>query len=264
MIPRLREAVLRRLARVLIRSGTFRRQLGELDANFDPRFLRAASLLRDASGEEAGFIRDLVKAEDNDIALWVLHETKHKTGGFFVEFGAADGIAASTTYPLEKEFGWRGILAEPNPSWHHALQQNRQAAIDARCVFTASGARVKFAVTESALLATMTDYVSCDGHAQSREHHHVIEVETVSLNDLLIEHDAPCDIDFVSIDTEGSEYDILQAFDFDHWRVRLFSVEHNRTVRQAQINELMTRNGYEQRYPDYPIIDSWYRRVDRG
>lgn len=264
MIPQLREAVLRRLARVLIRSGTFRRQLGELDANFDPRFLRAASLLRGAAGEEAGFIRDLVNAEDNDIALWVLHETNHKTGGFFVEFGAADGIAASTTHLLEKEFGWRGIVAEPNPSWHHALRQNRRAAIDPRCVFAASGARVKFAVTESALLATIADYVSCDGHAQSRERHHVIEVETVSLNDLLVSHDAPRDIDFISIDTEGSEYDILRTFDFNHWRVRLFSVEHNRTVRQAQIHELMTRNGYEQRYPSYPVIDSWYRRFDRS
>ncbi len=264
MIPQLREAVLQRLARLLIRSGTFRRQLGELDANLDPRFLRAASLLRDASVDEAAFIRDLANAVDDEIALWVLHETKHKTGGFFVEFGAADGITASTTLLLEKKFAWRGILAEPNPNWHGALRQNRSAAIDPRCVFTASGLRLKFAVTESALLATIADYVSCDGHSRSRERHHLIEVETVSLNDLLVAHDAPYDIDFISIDTEGSEYEILQAFDFEQWRVQLFSIEHNRTDRQAEIHQLMSRKGYEQRYPGYPIVDSWYRRVDRG
>lgn len=264
MIPWLREAVLQHLARLLVRSGTFRRHLGAFDPSFEPRFLRAASLLRSAAPQEAAFVRDLVHSDGQDIALWVLHETGHKTGGYFVEFGAADGIAASNTYRLETEFGWHGVLVEPNPDWHDALRRNRLAAIDPRCVYTSSGARVEFAVTESPLLATMADHVSSDGHAHSRERHHLIDVETVSLNDLLIAHDAPRDIDFISIDTEGSEYDILQAFDFDHWRVRLFSVEHNQTVRRAKIDELMSRNGYELRYPDYPIIDSWYRRIDRG
>lgn len=264
MIAQLREAVLWCLARVLIRSGTFRRQLGQLDANFDPRFLRAARLLRNPSDEDATFIRELINTDDNEVVLWVLHETRHKTGGFFVEFGAADGVAASNTYRLETDFGWGGILAEPNPHWHAALKQNRSAVTDTRCVFATSGERIRFAMTESAMLSTIAHYASRDGHARARERHRLIEVETVSLNDLLIAHDAPRDIDFMSIDTEGSEYDILQAFDFDRWQVKLLSVEHNRTDNETKLHELMRRNGYEQRCPGYPILDSWYRRIDRG
>jgi FkbM family methyltransferase len=261
VIPQLRNTVLRHLARVLIQSGTFRGHLGAIDANYDPWFLRAAALLRDASNEEAVFVRDLVNIRDQDIALWVLHETRQKTGGFFVEFGAADGIIASNTALLERDFGWRGILAEPNPDWHAALLQNRHAAIDLRCVFTTSGARVSFAATRHPGLATIVDYIARDSHARSRAEHRLVEVETVSLNDLLDAHDAPRDIDFISIDTEGSEYEILDAFDFDRRNVLLFSVEHNQTDREQKIDELMHRNGYQRRFPGYATGDAWYRRA---
>ena len=261
MIARLRNTVLRELARTLIKSGTFRRHLGDLDANYDPRFLRAASLLRDASDEEAMFVRDLVNHDDFDIVFWVLHETRHKTAGYFVEFGATDGIVASNTYLLEKDHGWRGILAEPNPYWHPGLIGNRQSAIDLRCVFSTTGKKIKFAATRVPALATIAGYIACDGHARSRLDHRIVDVETVSLTDLLCAHGAPRDIDFISIDTEGSEYEILKAFDFSRWNVLLFSVEHNQTGNEPKIDALMRRNGYQRRYANYSTIDAWYRRT---
>jgi FkbM family methyltransferase len=261
VIPQLRELVLRRLARLLVRSGTFRTCLGTLDPNYQPRFLRAAGLLRGAAPGAGEFVRDLVNSDgERDIVLWVLHETSHKTGGFFVEFGAADGIGGSNTLLLEQEYGWRGILAEPNPDWCAALTRNRAAIVDRRCVFTTSGARIRFAATKHPALATIADYAGSDSHARSRADHRVVEVETVSLNDLLVTHNAPRDIDFMSVDTEGSEYDILEAFDFERWNVLLFSVEHNQTHRREKIDRLMRRNGYEPRYPGYSPIDGWYRR----
>ena len=57
--------------------------------------------------------------------LWVVYESKGLKDGFFVEFGAMDGVSLSNSYYLEKTFGWRGILAEPLPSWHAELQLPR-------------------------------------------------------------------------------------------------------------------------------------------
>jgi len=263
----LRNAVLRYLARFLIRSATFRRHLGALDSKYDPDFLRAASLMRGASDDEALFVRDLVNDArpphanaDQHQDLWVLHETGRKRGGFFVEFGAMDGISGSNTLLLEREFGWSGILAEPNPVWHADLGRYRTARIDHRCVFKASGDRVAFAATKYGGLATIAEFVASDGHAQSRVEHEILHIDTVSLNDLLADHGAPRTIDYVSIDTEGSELAILEAFDFGRWDVRLFSIEHNLTTREQDIDRLMHSRGYERRFPGYAVIDSWYRK----
>jgi FkbM family methyltransferase len=267
MVGELRNAVLRHAASILVKSGTFRRHLGTFDRDLDPDFLRAVSLIRGASDREAIFVRDLVNATaaapsnaDQHQDLWVLHETQRKTGGFFVEFGATDGLAGSNTLLLERKFGWRGILAEPNPVWHADLKRNRTAAVDHRCVFRRTGEHVKFAATEAAALATIDDFRTSDGHANSRANHCIMDVETVSLNDLLACHSAPRTIDYMSIDTEGSELAILEQFDFTRWDVRLFSVEHNLTAQEQAIDRLMAKHGYERRYASYSTIDGWYRK----
>ena len=172
----LRSAVLWRAAHILMRSGTFRRHLGKLDRDYDLDFLRAVCHLRGASDEEAMFVRDLVNPTrftharaDQHQDLWVLHETRQKTNGYFVEFGALDGVRGSNTLLLEREFGWRGILAEPNPVWRNELKRNRVAAqIDYRCVFRKTGESVKFAATRYPDIATIADFTALDGHAQSR------------------------------------------------------------------------------------------------
>ena len=46
--------------------------------------------------------------------LWALYEMDGKTGGYFVEFGATNGITMSNSHLLEHHHGWQGIVAEPN------------------------------------------------------------------------------------------------------------------------------------------------------
>ena len=86
LIPQLRKFVLYQAARVLVKSGTFRRHLGKLDQNLDPDFLRAVALIRNATDEEAIFVRDLVNSTYSYAQfrqdLWVLHETRRKTSFF--------------------------------------------------------------------------------------------------------------------------------------------------------------------------------------
>src|SRR5579871_100108 len=67
-----------------------------------------------------------------------------KRKGFFVEFGACDGLHLSNTYLLETKFRWRGILSEPARAWHDALLKNRTAKIEQRCVAPDSGKELVF------------------------------------------------------------------------------------------------------------------------
>jgi len=62
--------------------------------------------------------------------LFVLGELGFKRNGFFIEFGASNGVDHSNTYLLEKRFNWRGILAEPARIWHKSLEVNRSAFIE--------------------------------------------------------------------------------------------------------------------------------------
>ncbi len=196
--------------------------------------------------------------------LFVLYRTGFKRNGYFVEFGATDGVTLSNTCLLERGYGWSGILAEPFPVWHAVLAANRRAAIDHRCIWSASGEEMAFIASREPELAGLRATADEDMHAARRvAGAGEIEVPTVSLNDLLEEHGAPRDIDYLSVDTEGSEFDILAAFDFSRYRIRIISVEHNYmdTKREA-IRQLLAQHGYQREFEAFSNWDDWYVRPD--
>jgi FkbM family methyltransferase len=189
--------------------------------------------------------------------LWVLNE---KRDGFFVEFGATDGLTGSNSAMLEKRFGWRGIVAEPGRIWHDRLRASRQCVIDTRCVAATSGEHVTFNQAERPELSTMSSFNTSDFYSSRRRRGTRYGVETVSLNDLLAEHGAPATIDYLSVDTEGSELSILQAFDLGHYRPRIVTVEHNYSPARDALFRLLSQNGYRRRLEELSQVDDWYVR----
>jgi len=181
-----------------------------------------------------------------------------KRGGYFVEFGATDGVSLSNTLMLEKRFGWTGILAEPARCWHSSLAANRAVAIDTDCVWTTTGATLEFNMTDAGELSTIATFSDSDGHRQSRANGDRYDVRTVSLNDLLARHNAPRYIDYLSIDTEGSEYSILSGFDFTRHRFGLITCEHNYTPERDKIHSLLAAQGYERMLTGLSKWDDWY------
>lgn len=190
--------------------------------------------------------------------MFVLAELGHKRNGFFVEFGATNGHDLSNSHMLEKEFGWTGILAEPAKLWHADLAKNRSAKIDHRCVWKKSNETLVFNETSFAELSTIDQYSDFDLHAKAREDGKRYEVETISLLDLLEEHGAPREIDYLSIDTEGSEFEILEAFDFNKYNIRVITCEHNHSPMRERIHDLLTRNGFVRKYAGLSQFDDWY------
>jgi hypothetical protein len=178
--------------------------------------------------------------------------------GYFVEFGATDGVALSNSYLLEKKFGWVGVLCEPANNWHSDLVRNRSAAIDFRCVFSTSGFTVDFMETEEPELSTISGFGTEDMHAGSRDRSATYKVDTISLLDLLKFHEAPKHIDFMSVDTEGSEFEILEAFDFSQYTFGSIVVEHNFTSTRQKVCDLLVSKGYRQVYRDLSDFDDWF------
>ena len=190
--------------------------------------------------------------------LWVLWETREKENGFFVEFGATNGRTLSNTYLLEKKYHWRGILAEPLPFWHQALSR-RSATIDKRCVWSETGKELKFIAAYIPEFSGLVDVAGDDFNAKDRENAREITVETVSLYDLLKQNNAPPIIDFLSVDTEGSEYEILSHFDFSAYKIRFIAVEHNFVEpKRQEIHDLLARHGYVRKFEEFSAYDDWY------
>lgn len=190
--------------------------------------------------------------------MFVLSQLNFKRGGFFVEFGATNGIDHSNTYLLEKEFGWTGILAEPALCWHGVLRGNRKVAIDTQCVWKESNQTIPFYETNASDLSTIDIYRGEDLHTRKRAHGIRYDVPTISLQDLLIKHNAPTLIDYLSIDTEGSEFDILNHFDFERHRFRVITCEHNFTPARDKICTLLSQNGYKRTLERVSKQDDWY------
>jgi FkbM family methyltransferase len=190
--------------------------------------------------------------------ILALSVTGFNNPGFFVEFGAADGVALSNSHILEKHFGWSGILCEPSKSWHQALSKNRNCTIDTLCVYSASGQRISFSENYLGELSAITEYAEPNSHGLLKRTTSSYEVETISLQDLLVTHGAPKYIEFLSIDTEGSEFEILKNFDFQSYRFGAICVEHNFADTREKINSLLLANGYQQVHADLSDFDDWY------
>lgn len=194
--------------------------------------------------------------------LFVRWHLEDKRGGYFVEFGATDGIKLSNTRHLEHALGWHGILAEPARRWHEDLHSNRDCTIDTRCVWSHSDKTLAFKEVPAGELSTIESFAQSDGHASEREVGEVYEVATVSLNDLLADHGAPDVIDYLSVDTEGSELAILEQVDFSKYRFRVITVEHNYTPAREQLHELLAGHGYERTFEQFSQWDDWYVHPD--
>ena len=184
-----------------------------------------------------------------DQDLWVLERTQNKKGGFFVEAGAMDGIHFSNTFLLEKEFQWGGICCEPNPYYFKQLIENRNCKTDSLVLYNKDDEEVEFFLAGS-LGGTEEDFSVERARYEDRKKAEKIVRKTISLNSLLEKHQAPRTIDYISLDTEGSEYRILSTFDFDRWHVRFFSIEHNMTHREdgeeylGKLISLLSSQGY--------------------
>ena len=178
--------------------------------------------------------------------------------GFFVEFGAADGLENSNTYLLEQS-GWTGILAEPSELNLENLKINRNSILDHRAVWSSSNESLSFIDVNPTRSSQNSSLLGFENENFRSTDFRTYQVKTVSLNDLLEEHGAPEFIEFLSIDTEGSELSILESFNFQKHQFGLIAIEiDSDEKRRVSIENLLTKEGYVRHFEEFSIWDDWY------
>jgi len=174
---------------------------------------------------------------------WVVNYFKKQcgsmiTGGFFVDVGAYDGRMYSNTALMEHEYLWDGLCYEPDPEVFLLLIQRRECACINKAVSNYNGAapfQINHDRTWSGLL----------GYARELQHKPVLDTITVPVVTLAdefaergIEH-----IDYLSIDAEGADLNVLHGIDFDKVEITVISVEVNKADDKA-IHSLLSDAGY--------------------
>ena len=193
---------------------------------------------------------------------WVIMMTKGKQKGVFLEIGSSDGVKLNNTFCLEKMFSWSGMCVEPNPDFYKKLCLNRAAITVPYALYKESGKIVKF--VNHGVLGTIAEFSSTDCHASKREkfisEHGTIKVITMRAEEILSLYKFPERFDFLSLDVEGAELDVLESFNLSKWHPALACIEHNFVSdRRAAIFDLLSRHGYQRMKCKF---DDWYYNLD--
>mgnify|MGYP001291233085 FL=1 len=167
---------------------------------------------------------------------------------------------------IRKKLGWDGILVEPAKVWHKSLISNRNCNIETKCIAKKSGEIYEFlevfnSKESSPSLSTLEKFADNNDWAKNIRYKNSkkYKVETLSLQDLLEKYKAPYEIQFLSIDTEGSELDILEGYNFNNHKIKSICIEHNNVQNNRDmIFQLLKKKGYERVLEKVSKFDDWY------
>jgi FkbM family methyltransferase len=268
--------VLRSFGAEIIKSGELNKYLIQSDLHtlltanqneqaYDQLFLNT---LPSSEVEKLRMKELILKSKSSELHqdVLVLHLLNYKSGLYYVEFGAADGVKGSNTFLLEDSFSWTGVLAEPAKIWSEDLKLNRpNSYIEFDCVWADSNSKLIFNETPDAPeLSTVYEYRNSDLHHNSRKQSKRYKVKTISLNDLLSKYRAPNHINYLSIDTEGSEFKILSALDWDKYSFDVITCEHNYSPQREDIFKLLMTKGYKRIFESLSQYEDWYVQKSRS
>jgi FkbM family methyltransferase len=175
--------------------------------------------------------------------------------GYYVELGANDGRTQSNTLHFERHKGWRGLLVEPSPTafQHCVMTRSPRNSIVCACCVEPELAGTLVPMEYFNLMTTRTDRnpdqdlaVALPELRQNVGGQPDLAFrfgsEGHTLTELLDLAKAPKLIDFLSLDVEGNEINVLRGLDLSAYRFRYLLVESRRP---EAIGSYLGEKGYE-------------------
>jgi len=158
--------------------------------------------------------------------------------GFYVELGANDGVRFSNSYYFEVNKGWKGVLIEPAPNLYVTCKKKRGANNVVFCNACVSfDYKEEFVRMKYCDSMTISDNLDLDigdhdkfveggeQYLNEGESTFIFGAKSATLNSLLKEAEAPALIDFLSLDVEGAELEVLKGVDFTKYNFRYMVIE---------------------------------------
>ena len=162
-----------------------------------------------------------------------------KRNGYFVDLAAADPINASNTYFIEKYLGWNGLLIEPNPKFASLLRKVRTSKVVEKVVGNKDNQNVKFRVDTMTLGKVLNNQLPKKTLFEKPK---IINLKTITLEKILDDNSAPEVMDYLSLDVEGYEWEVIKDFNFDKYKWKVMNIENS----NLEIDLLLDKHGYIQ------------------
>ena len=189
--------------------------------------------------------------------VFVLYACNSKKNGLFLEIGGADGFTHSNTYSLEKQYGWRGTLVEPDPYQFELLSISRPGNILINAAISPNDKEEKLRLRLVGQLSALEGHEGKDMHHATRlKGESFVTVNAISITKVLSEKK----YDYFSLDVEGAELTILKNIKWDAIKKpSILTIEHNfRKEDKRDILNILETHGYVERFASH----HWLRRGD--
>lgn len=185
---------------------------------------------------------------DRYILESIMNNIKFK--GTFVEFGCADGITNSNTWPLE-QLGWFGLCIEANIYEYDQAKVNRAHAVNK--LITTEVEKYTYAMMSGHCqqLSGIYQFYSpeylklyneCKQEGLVKE----VEIEGTPLSDILESFKMET-VTYISTDCEGCEFEFIKNFNFTKYDVQVFNYEDNSVAKphKVEIDKILNSHGFK-------------------
>lgn len=184
--------------------------------------------------------------EGEDLILRRIFESQ--SAGFYVDVGAHHPMRYSNTYFFYKR-RWRGINIEPNPDSARLFHKYRRRDINVQCGVSDQDGQLKYYMFNDSALNSFDENLS---HQRDVGVYRITETCDIAVRRLesILDELLPRDvaIDFMSVDVEGRDLQVLQSNNWERYRPRVLLVEAMSfdlaTVEGEPIHRFLTNNSY--------------------
>ena len=193
--------------------------------------------------------KDLTPVTQHNADDWVL--TRYPNKGYFVDCGCFDGEVGSNTYKLEK-YGWKGICIDAFPK---NFSRRPNSKVVTAVVHGEKDLLMQFTKCQYPELSGLTQYLGRTKWEKFIDE--TVEVKTSLLHEILDQNQAPNFIEYLNLDVEGVELEVLKTFPFDRYTFGCISLEHAYDEpRRTDIRKFLATKGYKLFKQEK--VDDWF------
>lgn len=177
----------------------------------------------------------------------------HVKEGFFIDVGAYDGVTCSNSCVLEEGYNWKGICIEPNPISFTQLKKYRNCTLLNLGVSQQEKKLDFWSITGYASqLSGFVNYFSKEHkdriHSDVKKHGGDIDIRLIQSKKLqsILDEQNITKIDYLSVDCECADLEVLSSIDFDKTDISVISHEYqDDVIQREELDKFLVSKGYK-------------------